>query len=123
MLPAFGTRTLVTLRLAAQRIPARGPLKVRVANANGFAITGVLSGRTVDRVSVSLLRRIKLKAKAFSVAAQATRTVKLALPSTLRRLLAREHKLTLRLTAKLKDPAGNTRTVRAKVSPRLKRPG
>ena len=110
----------MTLKLAARRIPARGPLKVRVANANGFAITGVLSGRTVNRVSVSLLRRIKLKAKAFSVAAGSTRTVKLALPSALRRLLAREHKLTLRLTAKLKDPAGNTRTLRAKVSPRLK---
>ena len=57
-LPAFGTKTLVTLRLAAKRIPARGPLKVRVANANGFAITGALSGRTVNKVSVSLLRRI-----------------------------------------------------------------
>jgi hypothetical protein len=34
--------------------------------------------------------------------------------------LTRKHKLTLRLTAKLKDPAGNTRTVKAKVSPRLK---
>jgi hypothetical protein len=43
-LPAFGTQTLVTLKLAAKRIPARGPLKVRVSNANGFAITGALSG-------------------------------------------------------------------------------
>ena len=120
---AFGTATLVTLRLAAKRIPARGPVKVRVANANGFAITGALSARTVDRVSVSRLRRIKLSAKAISVAAQATRTVKLVLPSTLRRVLARKHKLTLRLTAKVNDPAGNTRTVRARVSPRLKRPG
>ena len=119
-LAAFGSKTLVTLRLAAKRIPARGPLKVRVANANGFAITGALSGRTVNKISVSLLRRISLKTKAFSVAAQATRTVKLALPRTLRRVLAREHKLTLRLTAKLKDPAGNTRTVRARVSPLLR---
>jgi hypothetical protein len=33
---AFGEKTHVSLKLAAGRIPARGPLKIRVANANGL---------------------------------------------------------------------------------------
>jgi hypothetical protein len=119
-LPAFGAQTLVTLKLAARRIPAAGPLKVLVSNANGFAITGALSGETVNRVTISRKRRITLKTRAFSLAAHATRTLKLTLSRTLRRLLTQKHKLTLRLTAKMQDPAGNTRTVKAKVAPRLK---
>jgi uncharacterized delta-60 repeat protein len=118
---AFGARTLVTLRLAAERIPARGPLKVRVANANGFEITGRLSGQTVNRVALTLKRRIKLKAKAFIVGARTKKTVRLKLPKALRQLLRRKRKMTLRLTAKVKDPAGNTRTVKKRVRPRLKR--
>jgi hypothetical protein len=118
---AFGARTLVTLRLAAGRIPASGPLKVRAENQNGFAVTGNLSGQTTRPVSASRKRRIKLKAKSFSVAANAKQTLKLRLPTVLRRLLGRKGKLSLRLTAKVKDPAGNTRTVKKKVTPKLKR--
>jgi len=118
---AFGAKTLVTLKLAAGRIPAKGPLKVRVANANGFAVTGKLSGQTAKRVSVAGKRRIKLKATSFSVGAQANKVVKLKLPKTLRRLLKRTGKLKLRLTAKVKDPAGNTRSVKKQVTPRLKK--
>ena len=92
-----------------------------MANANNFAITGKLSGETVNKVSASRKRRIKLKPKAFRVAGHATKTVKLALPRTLRRLLKRSHKLRLRLTARVTDAAGTTRTVRAKISPRLKK--
>lgn len=117
----FGTRTRVTLKLAAKRIPARGPLKVRVANANGFEVTGKLSGQTVNSVSVSRKRRVKLRAKSFRVAPHARKTVKLKLPKALRRLLKRKHKLKLRLTAKLKDPAGDTRTVKKRVTPKLKK--
>ena len=120
--PLFGARTLVTLKLAASRIPAKGPIGIRVANANNFAITGKLSGETLNKVSASRKRRIKLKPKAFRVAGHATRApVKLALPRTLRRLLKRSHKLRLRLTARVTDAAGTTRTVRAKISPRLKK--
>lgn len=116
---AFGPRALVTLKLAKARIPAAGPLRVRIANANGFAISGKLSGKTTKRVSISRKQQIKLKAKAFAVGAHAKRTVKLKLPRALRRVLAREHKLKLRLTVKLKDPAGNTRRVHKTISPRL----
>jgi hypothetical protein len=49
------------------------------------------------------------------------RTIKLALPKPLRRLLQRQRRLALRLTAKPKDPAGNTRTVTKRVTPKLKR--
>jgi len=118
---AFGARTLVTLKLAAGRIPAKGPVAVQVANANAFQVTGTLSGQTAKRVSVARKRRIKLKAKSFSVGAHAKKTVKLNLPNTLRRLLGHKHKLSLRLTAKVKDRAGHTRTVHRTISPRLKK--
>ena len=119
--PAFGARTLVTLRLAARRIPARGPLTIIVANRNGFGVSGKLSGQTTRRIALAQrTRRVKLSAKTFSVAANARKSVKLKLPKALRRVLRRRGKLSLRLTARVKDPAGNTRTVRKRVSPKLK---
>jgi RTX calcium-binding nonapeptide repeat (4 copies) len=118
---AFGSNTRVTLQLAAGRIPAAGPLKVRVQNANGFTVTGEASGQTTKKIDVSRKRRVKLKAKGFSVGANAKKTVKLTLPAALRRLLKRTGKLSLRLTVRVKDPAGNTRTVTKKVTPKLKR--
>jgi hypothetical protein len=84
-------------------------------------VTGALSGQTTGKVTVSQRKRVKLKARSFSLAARARKTIKLALPKPLRRLLQREHKLALRLTAKVKDPAGNTRTVNKRVTPKLKR--
>jgi hypothetical protein len=119
-LPTFGADTLVTLALAAKRIPAKGPVKVRVRNENAFAVVGSLSGRTSKKVSVSRRRVVKLKARAFSVGADARKTVKLKLPKALRRLLKTKRKLKLRLAAKVTDPAGNTRTVKKKVTPKLK---
>jgi DNA-binding beta-propeller fold protein YncE len=106
----FGGCTLVTFEFVARQIPARGPLKVGVANANDFEVTGTLSGETVSRVSVARERRLKLKAKAFSVAAHAEITVQLKLRKVLRRLL-RRHKRDLRLTATFGDTAGHTCTV------------
>jgi Ca2+-binding RTX toxin-like protein len=118
---AFGSKTLVTLQLAVGKIPARGPITVRVVNANGFAITGVVSGQTTKAVATARKKRVKLKAKSFSVAANSRRTVKLKLPASLRRVLKRTGKLSLLLTARVKDPVGNTRTVKKKVTPKLKR--
>lgn len=119
---AFGTSTLVTLALASKQIPARGSLRLRVENANGFAVTGSLSGATAKPVSLTQKRRrVKLKAKAFQVGANASTTVKLKLPATLRRLLQRKRKLSLRLVASVEDPAGSTRKVAKKVTPRLKK--
>jgi Ca2+-binding RTX toxin-like protein len=117
----FGARTLVTIKLAVGRIPARGPLPVRIANANGFAVTGSASGQTTAPVTVSAKRRVKLKAKRFSVAANSRKTVKLKLPAPLQRVLRNTGRLSLRLTVKVKDPAGTTRTVKKKVVPKLKR--
>lgn len=117
---AFGARTLVTLKLAARRVPARGPLRVRVTNGNAFAVRGRLSGRTATRVSASRRRRVKLRARSFDLGARSGATVKLALPRTLRGLLQRRGKLALRLTARVVDPAGNERTVAKRVAPRLK---
>lgn len=118
---AFGASTQVTLSLVAKRIPRKGPVKVRVTNRNGFAVSGSLAGATAKPVSVSRKRRIKLKAKAFKVSANARRTVSLKLPKRLGRLLERKRKLSLRLTATVRDSAGNARTVRKTVAPRLKK--
>ena len=105
---AFGARTLITLRLARNRIPARGPLAVRVSNRNAFDVTGTLAGQR---------KRTKLRAKSFTVAASTGKTVRLRLPKALRRQLARQRTLALRLTANVRDPAGNTRTIRKTVRP------
>ena len=117
----FGAKTLVTLRLASARIPARGPLPVRIANGNPFVVTGSVSAQTAAPVTVSVKRRVKLKSKRFSVGANARKTVRMKLPAALRRTLRRTGKLSLRLTVKVKDPAGTTRTVRKKVTAKLKR--
>jgi Ca2+-binding RTX toxin-like protein len=118
---AFGTRTLVTLKLTSGQIPARGPVKVRVANGNAFAVTGAISGQTTRPIAVARKRRVKLKTKSFSVGANARKTVTLKLPAPMRRSLARTGKLSLSLSARVKDPAGNTRTVKKRVTLRLKR--
>jgi uncharacterized delta-60 repeat protein len=118
---AFGPDTLVRLRLTHRRIPAAGPLPVRVANRNDFTVRCKLSGKTVAKVAVSRRKRVKLRAKAFSVGAHADKQVKLRLPKALRRLLEHKHKLKLRLTAKVEDPAGHTRKVKKRVTPKLKK--
>lgn len=117
---AFGLDTKVTLLLAVSRISARGPVSVRVANANDFAISGRLSGRTIRKVTGARKRRVTLKAKPFDLAAGSRRVVRLKLPKPLRRVLKRKRKLALRLTASVTDPAGTTRTVSKKVKPKLK---
>jgi hypothetical protein len=111
----------VTLRLASARIPAGGPLPVRIANGNAFTVTGTVAGQTAAPVTVSLRRIVKLKAKRFSVNANARKVVKLKLPAALKRTLRRTGKLTLKMTVKVKDPAGTTRTVKKKITARLKR--
>jgi DNA-binding beta-propeller fold protein YncE len=117
----FGSKTLVTLKLAAKRVPARGPLPIVVTNANGFAVTGRLSAATAKAAATkSEQGRIKLKPRTFRVAAKRKTTVKLRLPTTLGRLLRREGKLTLVLRAKLRDPVGGTRAVTKRLSPRLR---
>jgi hypothetical protein len=110
----FGAKTLVRLGLAARRIPARGPLKIRVTNKNGFAITGKLFGRKAGHGSVS-----KLHAKPFKVAG-VRKTIKLKLPKELQRILRRKHRLKLLLSARIKDPAKNVRIVSKTVTPKLK---
>jgi DNA-binding beta-propeller fold protein YncE len=117
----FGRRTLVTLRLARSRIPAKGPVPVIVSNRNPFAVRGALGGRTVAPVTVSRRRRVGLRSKSFNVRASGRRTVRLALPRPLRRVLRTRRRLALRLRARVRDPAGNRRTVTKTVRPRLKR--
>jgi hypothetical protein len=121
VLPAFGADTLVTLALAAKKIPAKGPLKIRVRNRNDFDISGRLAGRTAKKVDVARRRRVRLKAKAFRVGASSRRTVRLRLPRPLRGLLRRKGRLSLRVVAAVTDPAGQKRSVKKKVAPKLRR--
>ena len=103
---AFGANTHVTMSPAARRIRRRGPVKVVLSNGNGFTVTGKLTAQTT-------------KGTAFAVGARARKSVTLKLSKTLRRLLRRDGKLSLRLAAAVSDPAGNTRTLRKNVSLRF----
>ena len=118
---AFGSSTLVTLSLTGGPIPAGGPLKIRIVNSNGFAVTGDVAGQTAKAVTVSAKKKVKLKRKRFSVAANSRKTVTLKLPAAVKRVLRRTGKVALRLTMRVKDPAGTTRTVKKKVTAKLKR--
>jgi hypothetical protein len=112
---AFGARTLVTLRLGAKRIPARGPLPVVVVNANRFPVAARLSGAGARPP------RVALGTRRIGVRALATATARLALPKRVRRQLARTGHLTLRLRARVSDPAGHMRTVTKTVVVRRRR--
>lgn len=112
--PAFGARTRVTLRLGAKRIRARGPLPVIVANANRFTVTGRLAGATATRPRVTLATR-RIRVRAASPA-----TFNLVLSKRLRSRFAHTGRLTVRLRAAVRDPAGHTRTVLKTVSVRLR---
>ncbi len=103
----FGARTLVTLRLASKRVRPKGPLRVRVANGNPFAVAARLAGRTVERAG----RRTALPARRVIVPARGARTVALKLPKALRTALRRHGRVAIRLTAAVTDHAGNRRTV------------
>ena len=116
---AFGATTLVTVR-AARRIPARGPVPVVVSNANQFQVTGRLGARTTRKLATGGTRRryVSFRAKTMNVGAGARQTIRLALPRALRAVLRRDRKLALTFTASLRDPAGNTRKVTVRATPR-----
>jgi DNA-binding beta-propeller fold protein YncE len=115
----LGSRTKLTLGLATARIPVRGPLAVRVANANGFAVTGTLAARTTKRLSGRHGRVVELHAVRFTVAAHARKTLKLRLPLPLQRVLGMQHKLSLTLSVAVTDLLHHRRTVAKAVAPRL----
>jgi hypothetical protein len=116
---AFGAATRVSLTLAARRISSRGPVKVRIANANGFAVSATLSTQTTRPVMAAHRRRVKLSTHRLTLKAHSALAVELALPSTLRRLLAGQRKLSLSFALTVGDPAGHHRTVTATLTPRL----
>jgi hypothetical protein len=111
----FGARTLVTLAPAARRIRARGPLRIRVANANAFPVRGGLAGRSAQRIGK---RRAALRARSLTVPARASRTVALKLPKAVQRRLKRSGRIALRLTATVTDPTGVRRVVTRRITVR-----
>ena len=120
---AFGARTLVTLRLRTARVSADGRVSVVVANANRFAVRATLSGATTKAVAVGRKRRrVTLKARTVDVAPAArARRSRCGCPRRCAALLRRHGKLSLRLQAKVRDPAGNTRVVTKAVAARAAR--
>ena len=109
---AFGAKTLVTLKLGARRVRARGPLKVVIRNDNRFSVSGRLTAR--------IKRRAAAKSRSFEVGGIARKSVSLTLSKIARRTLKRRGKLSLRLSVKVDDPAGNTRTVAKSASVKRK---
>ena len=97
----FGADPRVRVKLAQRRVRLRQPVAVRISNANGFTVTGTLSSPR--------------PARRFTAQARGTATVKVVLPKSQRRKLARKGKLALRLAVVVQDPAGNRRTVRQPV--------
>jgi hypothetical protein len=122
--PNFGRTVRVTLKLARQRIPAKGPVPVRVSNANAFRVTGALTARSVKRFPVGKTKRkrvVKLNGKRFTVGARRATAVSLRLPTKLRAALKRDGKLVLRVAGTARSPAGTTRRLTAKrLTPKLK---
>lgn len=113
--PGFGARTLVTLTPAARGIRARGPLRIRVANANAFPVSGRLAGASTKRLGK---RRAALRPRSLQVPPRAARTVALKLPKAIRTRLARGRRVALRITATVTDPAGDRRTVTKRITVR-----
>jgi Low-density lipoprotein receptor repeat class B len=113
---AFGASTRVTLALVSARVGKRGPVQVRIANTNAFAIGATLTAQTSKPIAGAHGRRVSLATARFGLANGAKRTVKLSLPASLRALLAHRRAFALVLTAIVKDPAGHRRTVKATVT-------
>ena len=113
-LAAFGADVRVTL--VASRIPARGPVVLRIANANAFAVGVTLSGRTTKRLANG--RRVKVASRTVTLAANTRQTIELQLPQRLQRRLIRKRSLSLVLKAVVTDPAGNGRTIERTVTPK-----
>jgi hypothetical protein len=118
---AFLANTLVSLSLGQARIPASGPLRVVVANGNNFTVTGSVSAITVRALPASPKpRRVALGAKAFSIGPKGRVTVTLDLPKKVRDALRSRGQLAFDVTAHVRDPAGHTRRVTARLVPKLK---
>jgi hypothetical protein len=108
--PAFGARTNVSLSPAHVRIHAGTRLTVIVRNANVFAVSGSIGGRS---------HGVRLAAKRFAVVAHGHTRVTLALHRRLRTRLARTGRLTVAVTATVTDPASHTRHVTATLTVKL----
>ena len=119
--PSFGAKTRVSLALATSRVPPSGRFGVRIANRNPFAITGRIGGKAVGRTGAIATFSSTVAAKRFRVAAKSRKTVKLKLSARQRRRLAQRGRLVVKLIARVRDPAGNTRKVSKKVVLRPKR--
>jgi hypothetical protein len=112
----FGKATQITLKLGGVK---GSRLAIVISNANGFAVTGKLSGQTTQAFPAKR-KHLKLATKSFTVRAKSKVTVRARLSSKLASLLRHRGRLSLRLRVTVKDPAGNARTVAKRVTARRK---
>ncbi len=110
---SFGPDTSVSLALAGKPIGAKAPVRIEVKNGNAFEVAGTVSAKAPKPEG-------RKGPETFSVAAGSTEAVRLRLSRALRRRLLRTGKLTLRLQAEVRDPAGNARAVARTVKAKLK---
>ncbi len=114
----FGSATRVTVKLRSTKAKRNGPAKVTLRNTNRFAVRVRLQATTPKS---GKRKAIKYATTTYTVKASSSRTVNLRLPSAARKVLASKRKLTIKVTLRVTDPAGKSRTVRKTLTLRLKR--
>ena len=96
---------------AADSRAGTGP--IRVSNANPFTVNGRLAGQTMEKLLVKRgkpKRRVKLPSRPLRVAARA-QDGEAEAPACGRPQRALSGRISLRMTARVREPAGNRRTV------------
>ena len=116
--------TSAGVKMSARAITAtRKAFVVPVKNENGFVVVGTVVGEI--RGVLAARRSILTLGKArFSAAPHRTTRVTVRMKAKAKRLLRRQHRLTIRIRLSLRDPRGATRTVSRKVllrAPRRRR--
>jgi Ca2+-binding RTX toxin-like protein len=97
------------------RITRKGIVAVLLAcPRDEIRCTGTLRLDTAGKVQVSRRARVKLGSRRFNIKGGKRKRVKVRLPRKKRRLVIRLKKVRVRATARVKDTAGNRKTVRAK---------
>jgi hypothetical protein len=123
---AFGRPTKVSVALDRKRSGKR-KVVLRIGNRNPFKVSAWLRGHTAKALGAATrAKRVILSTGRIEVSARGRKLVTLRLPQPVRAALERRRRLTLVFTARVRDPAGNERTIKRRFTHKLKghmRPG
>ena len=118
---AFGRRTKVSVALDRKRSGKR-KVVVRIRNRNAFKVSAWLRGHTVMALgAVTRAKRVMLSTRRVEVSGRGRKLVTLKLHRRAQAALERRRRLTLAFTARVRDPAGNKRTLKRRFTHKLKR--